>query len=80
MSITFSLSLPQLLFAYLSQEKYEENGWSVYKPMEEFRRQVSLIIVLLNVSLHCYDKSYRFYVSIGPDPMSQLLTQSLTCN
>uniref|UniRef100_A0A6Q2Z3U1 Myotubularin n=1 Tax=Esox lucius TaxID=8010 RepID=A0A6Q2Z3U1_ESOLU len=27
------------VFAYLSQEKYEENGWNVFKPMEEFRRQ-----------------------------------------
>uniref|UniRef100_A0A8C7CGH7 Myotubularin n=1 Tax=Oncorhynchus kisutch TaxID=8019 RepID=A0A8C7CGH7_ONCKI len=35
----FPLSHGLLLFAYLSQEKYEENGWSVYKPMEEFRRQ-----------------------------------------
>ncbi|XP_071020154.1 myotubularin-like isoform X5 [Oncorhynchus clarkii lewisi] len=32
-------STDALLFAYLSQEKFEENGWSVYKPMEEFRRQ-----------------------------------------
>ena len=31
----------QPLFSYLSQEKYEENGWSIYKPLEEFRRQVS---------------------------------------
>lgn len=30
----------QPLFAYVTQEKYEENGWDVYKPMEEFRRQV----------------------------------------
>uniref|UniRef100_A0A673VZB1 Myotubularin n=1 Tax=Salmo trutta TaxID=8032 RepID=A0A673VZB1_SALTR len=35
----FPLSHGLLLFAYLSQEKFEENGWSVYKPMEEFRRQ-----------------------------------------
>uniref|UniRef100_A0A7N6A4U4 Myotubularin n=1 Tax=Anabas testudineus TaxID=64144 RepID=A0A7N6A4U4_ANATE len=27
------------LFAYVTQEKYEENGWNVYKPIEEFRRQ-----------------------------------------
>ncbi|KAG9341637.1 hypothetical protein JZ751_018700, partial [Albula glossodonta] len=27
------------LFAFLSQEKFEENGWSVYSPMQEFRRQ-----------------------------------------
>lgn len=30
----------QRLFAYVTQEKYEENGWTVYKPVEEFRRQV----------------------------------------
>lgn len=24
----------------MTQEKYEENGWTVYKPVEEFRRQV----------------------------------------
>uniref|UniRef100_A0A8C1CAR7 Myotubularin n=1 Tax=Cyprinus carpio carpio TaxID=630221 RepID=A0A8C1CAR7_CYPCA len=28
------------LFAFLSQEKYEENGWNVYEAMEEYRRQV----------------------------------------
>uniref|UniRef100_A0AAQ4RK17 Myotubularin n=1 Tax=Gasterosteus aculeatus aculeatus TaxID=481459 RepID=A0AAQ4RK17_GASAC len=27
------------LFAYMSQEKYGENGWNIYKPMDEFRRQ-----------------------------------------
>uniref|UniRef100_A0AAR2LZQ5 Myotubularin n=1 Tax=Pygocentrus nattereri TaxID=42514 RepID=A0AAR2LZQ5_PYGNA len=27
------------LFAFLSQEKFEENGWNIYKPMDEFRRQ-----------------------------------------
>uniref|UniRef100_A0A8C2PUB8 Myotubularin n=1 Tax=Cyprinus carpio TaxID=7962 RepID=A0A8C2PUB8_CYPCA len=27
------------LFAFLSQEKYEENGWNVYEAMEEYRRQ-----------------------------------------
>nr|XP_019962429.1 PREDICTED: myotubularin-like isoform X3 [Paralichthys olivaceus] len=27
------------VFAYVTQEKYEENGWNVYKPIEEFRRQ-----------------------------------------
>ncbi|XP_054914641.1 myotubularin isoform X1 [Poeciliopsis prolifica] len=32
-----SHSLP--LFAYVNQEKYTENGWLVYKAMEEFRRQ-----------------------------------------
>uniref|UniRef100_A0A8C4GWQ2 Myotubularin n=1 Tax=Dicentrarchus labrax TaxID=13489 RepID=A0A8C4GWQ2_DICLA len=35
----FPLSHGLPLFAYLTQEKYEENGWNVYKPMEEFRRQ-----------------------------------------
>ncbi|KAM6949420.1 myotubularin [Aplochiton taeniatus] len=35
----FPLSHGLPLFAYLSQEKYEDNGWSVYKPMEELRRQ-----------------------------------------
>uniref|UniRef100_A0A665ULG2 Myotubularin n=1 Tax=Echeneis naucrates TaxID=173247 RepID=A0A665ULG2_ECHNA len=27
------------LFAYVSQEKYGDNGWNIYKPIEEFRRQ-----------------------------------------
>lgn len=35
-----SISSIQRLFAYVTQEKYEENGWTVYKPVEEFRRQV----------------------------------------
>uniref|UniRef100_A0AAQ6IC30 phosphatidylinositol-3,5-bisphosphate 3-phosphatase n=1 Tax=Anabas testudineus TaxID=64144 RepID=A0AAQ6IC30_ANATE len=35
----FPLSHGQPLFAYVTQEKYEENGWNVYKPIEEFRRQ-----------------------------------------
>uniref|UniRef100_A0A667XG79 Myotubularin n=1 Tax=Myripristis murdjan TaxID=586833 RepID=A0A667XG79_9TELE len=35
----FPVSHGLSLFAYLSQEKYEENGWNIYKPMEEFRRQ-----------------------------------------
>lgn len=37
---TFSLLSIQPLFAYVTQEKYEESGWSVFKPIEEFRRQV----------------------------------------
>lgn len=36
----FSVSTLQPLFAYLNQEKFPENGWSIYKPVEEFRRQV----------------------------------------
>lgn len=32
----------QPLFAFVNQEKYAENGWIVYKAMEEFRRQVRL--------------------------------------
>ncbi|KAF0045624.1 hypothetical protein F2P81_002153 [Scophthalmus maximus] len=35
----FPLSHGLPLFAYVTQEKYEENGWNVYKPIEEFRRQ-----------------------------------------
>ncbi|XP_041926782.1 myotubularin isoform X1 [Alosa sapidissima] len=35
----FPLSHGLPLFAYLSQEKFDENGWHVYKPMEEYRRQ-----------------------------------------
>uniref|UniRef100_A0AAQ4PA51 Myotubularin n=1 Tax=Gasterosteus aculeatus aculeatus TaxID=481459 RepID=A0AAQ4PA51_GASAC len=35
---SFSPSV-QPLFAYMSQEKYGENGWNIYKPMDEFRRQ-----------------------------------------
>uniref|UniRef100_A0A8C1UHE8 Myotubularin n=1 Tax=Cyprinus carpio TaxID=7962 RepID=A0A8C1UHE8_CYPCA len=36
----FPLSHGMQLFAFLSQEKYEENGWNVYEAMEEYRRQV----------------------------------------
>ncbi|XP_051564508.1 myotubularin isoform X4 [Myxocyprinus asiaticus] len=35
----FPLSHGMQLFAFLSQEKYEENGWNIYEPMEEYRRQ-----------------------------------------
>ncbi|XP_062305041.1 myotubularin [Osmerus eperlanus] len=35
----FPVSHGQPHFAYVSQEKYEENGWDVYKPMDEFIRQ-----------------------------------------
>ncbi|KAJ8282025.1 hypothetical protein COCON_G00045440 [Conger conger] len=35
----FPLSHGMPLFAFLSQEKFEENGWCVYSPMQEFRRQ-----------------------------------------
>uniref|UniRef100_A0A3B5L6J5 Uncharacterized protein n=1 Tax=Xiphophorus couchianus TaxID=32473 RepID=A0A3B5L6J5_9TELE len=35
----FPLSHSLPLFAYVNQEKYTENGWFVYKAMEEFRRQ-----------------------------------------
>ncbi|XP_045920269.1 myotubularin isoform X1 [Micropterus dolomieu] len=35
----FPLSHGLPLFAYVTQEKYEENGWNIYKPIEEFRRQ-----------------------------------------
>ncbi|XP_036380104.1 myotubularin-like isoform X2 [Megalops cyprinoides] len=35
----FPLSHGLQLFAFLSQEKFEENGWNVYNPMQEFRRQ-----------------------------------------
>lgn len=35
----FPLSHNQHLFAYVTQEKYEENGWNVYKAMDELRRQ-----------------------------------------
>ncbi|XP_018607730.2 myotubularin-like isoform X1 [Scleropages formosus] len=35
----FPLSHGLQLFAFLSQEKYQENGWTVYNPVQEFRRQ-----------------------------------------
>uniref|UniRef100_A0A671NLU1 Myotubularin n=1 Tax=Sinocyclocheilus anshuiensis TaxID=1608454 RepID=A0A671NLU1_9TELE len=35
----FPLSHGMQLFAFLSQEKYEENGWNVYEAMGEYRRQ-----------------------------------------
>ncbi|XP_016121008.1 myotubularin-like, partial [Sinocyclocheilus grahami] len=35
----FPLSHGMQLFAFLSQEKYEENGWNMYEAMEEYRRQ-----------------------------------------
>ncbi|KAF3836714.1 hypothetical protein F7725_004178 [Dissostichus mawsoni] len=35
----FPLSHGLPLFAYVTQEKYGENGWDIYKPIEEFRRQ-----------------------------------------
>uniref|UniRef100_A0A672ZNT4 Myotubularin n=1 Tax=Sphaeramia orbicularis TaxID=375764 RepID=A0A672ZNT4_9TELE len=35
----FPISHGLPLFAYVTQEKYEESGWDVYKPVEEFRRQ-----------------------------------------
>uniref|UniRef100_A0A8C5E9X6 Myotubularin n=1 Tax=Gouania willdenowi TaxID=441366 RepID=A0A8C5E9X6_GOUWI len=35
----FPLSHGLPLFAYVTQEKYAENGWKIFKPMEEFRRQ-----------------------------------------
>ncbi|KAG9338928.1 hypothetical protein JZ751_024318 [Albula glossodonta] len=35
----FPLSHGMQLFAFLSHEKFQENGWSVYDPVQEFRRQ-----------------------------------------
>ncbi|TNN30157.1 Myotubularin [Liparis tanakae] len=35
----FPLSHGLPLFAYVTQEKYATEGWDIYKPMEEFRRQ-----------------------------------------
>ncbi|XP_066570987.1 myotubularin isoform X2 [Amia ocellicauda] len=35
----FPLSHGLPLFSYLSQEKFEENGWNVYSPIQEYRRQ-----------------------------------------
>ncbi|XP_043101080.1 myotubularin isoform X1 [Puntigrus tetrazona] len=35
----FPLSHGMQLFAFLSQEKHEENGWNVYEALEEYRRQ-----------------------------------------
>ncbi|XP_033840023.1 myotubularin isoform X2 [Periophthalmus magnuspinnatus] len=37
--LAFPLSHALPLFAYVTQEKYEENGWNVYKAMDELRRQ-----------------------------------------
>lgn len=31
----------QLFFAFANEEKFSENGWMVYNPMAEYRRQVS---------------------------------------
>ncbi|XP_028829297.1 myotubularin [Denticeps clupeoides] len=35
----FPVSHGLQLFAFLSQEKYEENGWNIYEPVDEYRRQ-----------------------------------------
>ncbi|XP_076829831.1 myotubularin [Brachyhypopomus gauderio] len=35
----FPVSHGLQLFAYLSQEKFEENGWNVYNAIDEYRRQ-----------------------------------------
>ncbi|XP_069068507.1 myotubularin [Pleurodeles waltl] len=35
----FPLSHGLLLFAFQNEEKYSENGWTVYEPMSEYRRQ-----------------------------------------
>lgn len=37
----------QPFFAFLNEEKFSENGWMVYNPMSEYRRQVSYY------SCHC---------------------------
>ncbi|KAK7910300.1 hypothetical protein WMY93_014984 [Mugilogobius chulae] len=37
--LAFPLAHSLPLFAYVTQEKYEENGWNVYKAMDELRRQ-----------------------------------------
>ncbi|XP_072314617.1 myotubularin [Eucyclogobius newberryi] len=37
--LAFPLSHALPLFAYVTQEKYEENGWHVYKALDELRRQ-----------------------------------------
>ncbi|XP_069468852.1 myotubularin isoform X1 [Ambystoma mexicanum] len=35
----FPLSHGLLLFAFQNEEKFSENGWTVYEPMSEYRRQ-----------------------------------------
>lgn len=35
------LYILQLFFAFVNEEKFSENGWMVYRPMSEYRRQVS---------------------------------------
>ncbi|XP_048884933.1 myotubularin-like isoform X2 [Brienomyrus brachyistius] len=35
----FPLSSNQSLFAFLNREKFEENGWDIYDPVQEFSRQ-----------------------------------------
>ncbi|KAJ8348519.1 hypothetical protein SKAU_G00271080 [Synaphobranchus kaupii] len=35
----FPLSFGEQLFAFHSKEKFQENGWTVYEPLQEFRRQ-----------------------------------------
>lgn len=37
-------SFLQQFFAFLNEEKFPENGWLVYNPMVEYRRQVSLLV------------------------------------
>lgn len=40
-SIISCFYIPQLFFAFANEEKFSENGWMVYNPMSEYRRQVS---------------------------------------
>lgn len=37
----------QPFFAFVNEEKFPENGWMVYNPMSEYRRQVSYLQSLL---------------------------------
>lgn len=59
----------QLFFAFLNEEKFSENGWMVYNPMSEYRRQVSYYschcLVLSSPDLHRGIAVCTFLLSAG---------------
>lgn len=62
----------QPLFAYVTQEKYTEDGWNIYKPVEEFRRQVRRKTIAAS-KLYC---SKTFYPN---HPFSLSFSNHNTC-
>lgn len=36
----------QPFFAFINEEKFPGNGWLVYNPMVEYRRQVSFLVLI----------------------------------